>query len=82
MMLENSGPNCKLQDHYTKHKLIISSNLDFEDGLPQKGPEKKSKGKISIDNHTLLNKTLTSLHYFGPKGKSIERRSRYITLPW
>ena len=63
-----------------EHKLIISRNLDFEDELPQKG-ERASKGKISIDNHTLLNKTLTSLHYFGPKRKSIERRSRFVTLP-
>ena len=82
-MLQNSGPNCKLhvQDHYAKHTLIISSTLDFEDGLPQKG-ERTSKGKISIDNHTLLNKTLTSLHYLGLKGKSIERRSHFVTLPW
>lgn len=47
MMLQNSGPNCKEEDHYATHKLKISSNiLDFEEGLLQKG-ERMSKGKIS-----------------------------------
>ena len=70
-----------LQDDYAKHKLIISSNLDFEDGLPQKG-ERTLKGKISLDNHTLLNKTLTSLHYFGPKGKSARTFQVSATRFW
>ena len=73
MMLQNSGPNCKEQDHYATHKLKISSNiLDFEEGLLQKGERmSKEKSLICADNHTLLNKILTSLHYFGSKGKSL-----------
>ena len=73
MMLQNSGPNCKEEDHYATHKLKISSNiLDFEEGLLQKGERmSKEKSLICADNHTLLNKILTSLHYFGPKGKSV-----------